>query len=73
MKKLLILLSSILILISVSCSSEEDEIVGDTSSSNIWSGPIVQFSKEDGVDFTHTQSGKPIYNTLPFQVTKIAT
>ena len=52
MKKLLILLSSILILISVSCSSEEDEIVGDTSSSNIWSGPIVQFSKEDGADFS---------------------
>ena len=50
MKKLLLLLSSILILISVSCSSEEDEIVGDTSSSDIWSGPMVQFSKEDGSD-----------------------
>ena len=48
MKKLLILLSSILILISVSCSSEEDEIIGDTSSSNIWSGPTVQFIKENG-------------------------
>ena len=52
MKKLLILLSSVLILISVSCSSEEDEIMGDTSSSNIWSGPTVQFSKADGADFT---------------------
>ena len=52
MKKLLILLSSILILISVSCSSEEDEIMGDTSSSNIWSGPMVQFSKKDGADFS---------------------
>ena len=52
MKKLLVLLSSILILFSVSCSSEEDEIVGDTSSSDIWSGPMVQFSKEDGADFS---------------------
>ena len=52
MKKLLILLSSILILISFSCSSEDDEIVGDTSSSDIWSGPMVQFSKEDGADFS---------------------
>jgi hypothetical protein len=52
MKKLLLLLSSILILISVSCSSEEDEIVGDTSSSDIWSGPMVQFSKKDGADFS---------------------
>ena len=52
MKKLLILLSSVLILISVSCSSEEDEIMGDTSSSNIWSGPMVQFSEADGADFT---------------------
>ena len=52
MKKLLILLSSVLILISVSCSSEEDEIMGDTSSSNIWSGPMVQFSKKDGADFS---------------------
>ena len=52
MKKLLILLSSILILISFSCSSEDDEIVGDTTSSNIWSGAMVQFSKEDGADFS---------------------
>lgn len=52
MKKLLILLLSILILISFSCSSEDDEIVGDTTSSNIWSGAMVQFSKEDGADFS---------------------
>ena len=52
MKKLLILLSSAIILTSVSCSSEEDEVMGDTSSSNIWNGPMVQFSKEDGADFS---------------------
>jgi hypothetical protein len=52
MNKLLILLSSALILTSVSCSSEEDEVMGDTSSSNIWNGPMVQFSKEDGADFS---------------------
>ena len=52
MKKLLIILSSTLLIISISCSSDDDEIVGDTSSSNIWNGPIIQFSKEDGADFT---------------------
>ena len=52
MKKLLTILSSALLIISISCSSEEDEIVGDTSSSNIWNGPTVVFSKEDGADFT---------------------
>ena len=52
MKKLLILLSSAIILTSVSCSSEEDEVMGDTSSSNIWNGPMVQFTKEDGADFS---------------------
>ena len=52
MKKLLIILSSTLLIISLSCSSDDDEIVGDTSSSNIWNGPIIQFSKEDGADFT---------------------
>ena len=52
MKKLLFILSSTLLIISISCSSEEDEIVGDTSSSNIWNGPTVVFSKEDGADFT---------------------
>ena len=52
MKKLLTILSSALLIISISCSSDDDEIVGDTSSSNIWNGPIIQFSKEDGADFT---------------------
>ena len=52
MKKLLIILSSTLLIISISCSSDDDEIVGDTSSSNIWNGPTVVFSKEDGADFT---------------------
>ena len=52
MKKLLIILSSTLLIISISCSSDDDEIVGDTSSSNIWNGPTIQFSKEDGADFT---------------------
>ena len=52
MKKLLIILSSTLLIISISCSSDDDEIVGDTSSSNIWNGPIIQFSKEDGAGFT---------------------
>ena len=56
MKKLLTILSSALLIISISCSSEEDEIVGDTSSSNIWSGPTVQFSKEDGADFTQERN-----------------
>ena len=52
MKKNLILLSSILLITLVSCSSNEDEVQGDTSSSNIWDGPTVVFSKADGADFT---------------------
>tara|TARA_B100001113_G_scaffold350243_1_gene347063 strand:- start:341 stop:817 length:477 start_codon:yes stop_codon:yes gene_type:complete len=52
MKKNLILLSSILLITLVSCSSDEDEVQGDTSSSNIWDGPTVVFSKADGADFT---------------------
>ena len=52
MKKNLILLSSILLIALVSCSSDEDEVQGDTSSSNIWDGPTVVFSKADGADFT---------------------
>ena len=52
MKKNLILLSSILLISLVSCSSDEDEVQGDTSSSNIWDGPTVVFSKADGADFT---------------------
>ena len=52
MKKNLILLSSILLITVVSCSSDEDEVQGDTSSSNIWDGPTVVFSKADGADFT---------------------
>ena len=52
MKKSLLLLSSILLLSFASCSSEDDEVQGDTSSSNIWDGPTVVFSKADGADFT---------------------
>jgi hypothetical protein len=52
MKKFIILLSSVLLLILISCSSEKDEIQGDSSSSNIWSGSTVVFSKADGADFT---------------------
>ncbi len=52
MKKSLLLLSSILLLSFASCSSDEDEVQGDTSSSNIWDGPTVVFSKADGADFT---------------------
>ncbi len=51
--KNLILLSSILIFTLSSCSSDEEEITGDTSSANIWNGPIKIFSKADGSD--HTQ------------------
>ena len=52
MKKLLILLLSSLILIVSSCSSEKDEVQGETVSSNIWDGPMISFSKADGADFT---------------------
>tara|TARA_B100001057_G_C22715603_1_gene897578 strand:- start:446 stop:922 length:477 start_codon:yes stop_codon:yes gene_type:complete len=52
MKKSLLLLSSILLLSFASCSSDEDEVQGDTTSSNIWDGPTVVFSKADGADFT---------------------
>ena len=52
MKKSLLLLSSILLLSFASCSSDEDEVQGDTLSSNIWDGPTVVFSKADGADFT---------------------
>ena len=52
MKKLLILLLSSLILIVSSCSSEKDEVQGETVSSNIWDGPMISFSKADGADFS---------------------
>lgn len=54
MKKLLILLLFSFILISNSCSSEKDEIQVevDTTTSNIWDGPMISFSKADGADFT---------------------
>ena len=52
MKKFLILLLSSLTLIISSCSSEKDEVQGETVSSNIWDGPMISFSKADGADFT---------------------
>ena len=33
-------------------TTSSDTTSSDTSSSNIWSGPMVQFSKEDGADFS---------------------
>ena len=52
MKKFHVLLLSLFILIFSSCSSEKDEIQGDTTSSNVWDGPMISFSKADGADFT---------------------
>ncbi len=52
MKKFHVLLLSSFILIFSSCSSEKDEIQGDTTSSNVWDGPMISFSKADGADFT---------------------
>ena len=51
MKKLLLKLSSVLLIISISCSKGE-EVQGDTTTSNIWDGPIISFSKADEADFT---------------------
>ena len=52
MKKFHVLLLSSFILIFSSCSSEKDEIQGDTTSSNVWDGPMISFSKADGADHT---------------------
>ena len=37
---------------SSSDTTSSDTTSSDTTSSNIWSGPMVQFSKEDGADFS---------------------
>ena len=55
MKKILLLLSSILIINFYACSSEKDdvmEITDDIASLNVWEGPIKVFSKADGADYT---------------------
>lgn len=51
MKKLLSKLSLALLIISISCSKGE-EVQGDTTTSNIWDGPMISFSKADGADHT---------------------
>ena len=51
MKKIQIILCSFLLIISISCSKGE-EVQGDTTNTNIWDGPIISFSKDDGADFT---------------------
>ena len=44
----------IVILTLISCSSDDDQVPGDTTSSNIWNGNNITFSKADGAD--HTQA-----------------
>ena len=51
MKKLYTVLCSALLIISISCSKGE-EVQGDTTTANIWDGPMISFSKADGADFT---------------------
>ena len=50
MKNLQIIFYSALLIISISCSKGE-EVQGDTTTSNIWDGPMISFSKADGADF----------------------
>ena len=56
MKKIHIKYSYLLIVILtlISCSSDDDQMPGDTTSSNIWNGNNITFSKADGAD--HTQA-----------------
>ena len=51
MKKPQIILYSALFIISISCS-KGDDVQGDTTISNIWDGPTISFSKDDGTDHT---------------------
>lgn len=44
----------IVILTLISCSSDDDQVPGDTTSSNIWKSNNITFSKADGAD--HTQA-----------------
>ena len=55
MKKIPLILFTLSILTLISCSSDKEEIqevVVNVETSNIWEGPTVVFSKEDGADFT---------------------
>ena len=55
MKKILLILFTLSILTLISCSSDKEEIqevVVNVETSNIWEGPTVVFSKDDGADFT---------------------
>tara|TARA_B100000900_G_scaffold330072_1_gene290539 strand:+ start:917 stop:1402 length:486 start_codon:yes stop_codon:yes gene_type:complete len=55
MKKIPIILFTLSILTLISCSSDKEEIqevVVNVETSNIWEGPTVVFSKDDGADFT---------------------
>ena len=55
MKKIPLILFTLSILTLISCSSDKEEIqevVVNVETSNIWEGPTVVFSKDDGADFT---------------------
>ena len=44
----------IVILTLISCSSDDEQVPGDTTSSTIWKGTSITFSKADGAD--HNQA-----------------
>ena len=44
----------IIILTLISCSTDDEQVPGDTTSSTIWKGSKITFSKADGAD--HTQA-----------------
>ena len=54
MRKILYLL--IIIFTLSSCSNSEDEVQGDTTSSTVWTGTNLTFTKADGADYTQVSN-----------------
>ena len=58
----------IIILTLISCSTDDEQVPGDTTSSTIWKGSNITFSKADGAD--HTQSNNQDKLTSNVSITR---
>ena len=58
----------IIILTLISCSTDNEQVPGDTTSSTIWKGSNITFSKADGAD--HTQANNQDKLTSNVSITR---